>query len=198
MKKLFWVYTLVVTVLLAAVICDGLSQRSTIERLERNNRALSQDLEHYVTKNGEQAASIEALELTTRQFRQLCADKDAEIKALGLKVKRLKSISEAVTETKVDTVTPFVTAGPTRDSIPALEPIGSLEWADAWVSVRADVGNGLARVSVTSRDTLRQYVHRVPWKFLCFRFGTKGIRQEIVSSNPHTQIVYAEYIEFVK
>lgn len=197
MKKLFWAYTLVVTVLLAVVISGGLSQRNTIERLERNNRALSQDLEHYVTENGKQAASIEALELTTRQFRQMCADKDAEIKALGLKVKRLKSISQAVTETRVDTVTPFVTSGP-RDTLPVLEPIGHLEWADAWVSVKAEVNGGLARVSVSSRDTLRQYVHRVPWKFLCFRFGTKGIRQEIVSSNPHTQIVYAEYIEFVK
>ena len=197
MNKLFWVYTLVVTVLLAVVISGGLSQRSTIERLERNNRALSQDLEHYVTENGEQAASIEALELTTRQFRQMCADREAEIKSLGLKVKRLKSISQAVTETRVDTVTPFVTAGP-RDSLPVLEPIGHLEWADAWVSVKAEVNGGLARVSVSSRDTLQQVVHRVPHKFLWFSYGTKAIRQEIISSNPHTEIVYSEYIEIVK
>ena len=31
--------------------------------------------------------------------------------------------------------------------------------------------------------------------FLFFRFGTKGIRQEVWSSNPHTRLVYSEYIE---
>jgi len=48
---------------------------------------------------------------------------------------------------------------------------------------------------VTSTDTLRQIVHRVPRRFLFIRWGTKAIRQEIVSTNPHTRIVYTEYID---
>ena len=51
---------------------------------------------------------------------------------------------------------------------------------------------------IESVDTLRQIVHRVPRRFLFIRFGTKAVRQEIVSSNPHTRIVYAEYVRFVK
>ena len=51
---------------------------------------------------------------------------------------------------------------------------------------------------VESVDTLRQVVHRVPRRFLFIRFGTKAVRQEIVSSNPHTRIVYAEYVRFAK
>lgn len=173
------------------------SRGRTIERLERNNRALMQDVERYVTENGEQAASIEALEFTARQFSQLCAEKEDEIRALGIKAKRLQSLSQTVIETRVDTVTRFVPAAE-RDSLPKLEPVGHLEWADAWVSVKADLAGDLARVSVSSRDTLRQIVHRVPKKFWFISYGTKAIRQEIVSSNPHTQIVYAEYIEIVK
>ena len=34
--------------------------------------------------------------------------------------------------------------------------------------------------------------------WLFFRWGTKAIRQEVVSSNPHTKIVYSEYIELKK
>ena len=49
---------------------------------------------------------------------------------------------------------------------------------------------------VQSIDTIIQIVHRVPRKFLFIRYGTKGIRQEIVSANPHTHIVSARYIEF--
>ena len=48
---------------------------------------------------------------------------------------------------------------------------------------------------VVSVDTLQQIVHRVPRRFLFIRWGTKAIRQEVVSSNPHTNIVYTEYIE---
>ena len=41
---------------------------------------------------------------------------------------------------------------------------------------------------------LPRYKHR--HRFI--RWGTKAIRQEVVSSNPHTQIVYTEYIQFTK
>ena len=44
-------------------------------------------------------------------------------------------------------------------------------------------------------DTLRQAVHRIPRRFLFIRWGTKALRQEIVSTNPHTRIVYAEYVK---
>jgi hypothetical protein len=52
-----------------------------------------------------------------------------------------------------------------------------------------------ANFRISSRDTLIQVVHRVPKRFLFFRFGTKAIRQEILSRNPHTNIIYTEYVE---
>ena len=48
---------------------------------------------------------------------------------------------------------------------------------------------------IESVDTLQQVVHRIPKKFLFIKWGTKAIRQEVVSSNPHSKIVYTEYIE---
>ena len=48
---------------------------------------------------------------------------------------------------------------------------------------------------IRSVDTLRQAVHRIPRRFLFIRWGTKALRQEIVSTNPHTRIVYAEYVK---
>lgn len=48
---------------------------------------------------------------------------------------------------------------------------------------------------IKTRDTLIQVVYRVPRKFLFFRWGTKAIRQKILSCNPYSQIVYDEYIE---
>ena len=44
-------------------------------------------------------------------------------------------------------------------------------------------------------DTLLQWFHRMPRRFLFIRWGTKALRQEIVSTNPHTRIVHAEYVK---
>ena len=47
-------------------------------------------------------------------------------------------------------------------------------------------------------DTLRQIVYRIPRRFLFIRWGTKALRQRIVSTNPHTRIVAAEYVRIEK
>ena len=54
--------------------------------------------------------------------------------------------------------------------------------------------DGAVECWVRSVDTLRQVVHRVPRRLLGIPCGVKCLRQEVVSSNPHTQIVYSEYI----
>lgn len=70
----------------------------------------------------------------------------------------------------------------------------AFRWRDAWITVEGIVTADSVHCRVESIDTLRQIVHRVPHRFLFFRWGTKAIRQEISSSNPHTRIVWTEYI----
>ena len=78
------------------------------------------------------------------------------------------------------------------------DTVRSFRWRDPWVTVEGRIRGDSADCRVESVDTLRQVVHRVPRRFLFIRFGTKAVRQEIVSSNPHTRIVYAEYVRFAK
>ncbi|WP_353739197.1 DUF6549 family protein, partial [Muribaculum intestinale] len=53
-------------------------------------------------------------------------------------------------------------------------------------------------LDVVSCDTIKQIIHRVPKKFWFIKWGCKAIRQEVVSTNPHTKITYTEYIELKK
>ena len=69
-------------------------------------------------------------------------------------------------------------------------------WRDAWVTVEGRIRTDSVACRVESTDTLRQVVHRIPRRFLFIRWGTKALRQEIVSSNPHTRIVYSDYVKF--
>ena len=68
-------------------------------------------------------------------------------------------------------------------------------WRDPWVTVEGRIGHDSAVCRIRSIDTLRQVVHRIPRRFLFIRWGTKALRQEIVSTNPHTRIVHAEYVK---
>lgn len=79
-----------------------------------------------------------------------------------------------------------------------LDSMRTFRWRDPWVTVEGLIERDSVACRVESIDTLRQVVHRVPRRFLFIRWGTKTIRQEVVSSNPHTNIIYTEYIEFKK
>jgi len=48
---------------------------------------------------------------------------------------------------------------------------------------------------IQSRDTIVQVIRRVPRRFWFIRWGTKAIRQEVISKNPYSRIAYTEYIE---
>lgn len=82
-----------------------------------------------------------------------------------------------------------------RDPAPVNDHARVFRWHDAWVSVEGRIARDSLVCRVRSVDTLRQVVHRIPRRFLFIRWGTKALRQEIVSTNPHTRIVYTEYVK---
>ena len=87
-----------------------------------------------------------------------------------------------------------VRRGDTAACAPRWDTLRSFRWRDPWVTVEGRIDGDSVACRVVSIDTLHQIVHRVPRRFLFIRWGTKAIRQEIVSSNPHTRIVHSEYI----
>ena len=74
----------------------------------------------------------------------------------------------------------------------------TVSWSDPWITLRGDIEGDSMRVHIESRDTLQMVVHRVPKKFLFFRYGTKGVRMEVVSQNPHSRLSYPRIIMFKK
>ena len=175
MKKALFLYALAITALL---LCTLRHYRSENRRLEQNQTALTSDLHHYRTRLGEEAASAQALRLRCAEFERL-RDADAErIRALGIRLRRLEAASKHVTRTEVTLRAPLgdsllQPAAPTQDPLrrtphEALLPdsLRRFRWSDPWVTVEG----------------------------ILIRWGTKALRQEIISSNPHTRIVYSEYI----
>lgn len=199
MKK----YLIIICLALAA-LCAWLGQalsrcNKDRERLQNNQNALMQEVRLYETKLGESAASVQRLQLTKDElegkYKAICQ----EAEDLGIKLKRLQSVSQTTTQAEIHAKAEI------RDSIvykPEIHLVDTLKafcWKDPpWAFVEGVIDSGKVDLSISTNDTIIQIVHRVPKKFWFFRFGTKAIRQEVISKNPHNRIRYSEYIELTK
>lgn len=195
---------LIIICLALAVLCAWLGQalsrcNKDRERLQNNQNALMQEVRLYETKLGESAASVQRLQLTKDElegkYKSICQ----EAEDLGIKLKRLQSVSQTTTQAEIHAKAEI------RDSIvykPEIHLVDTLKafcWKDPpWAFVDGVIDSGKVDLSISTNDTIIQIVHRVPKKFLFFRFGTKAIRQEVISKNPHNRIRYSEYIELTK
>ncbi len=164
------------------------------ESLRRNQHALMQSVILYRTKADESAARVEALELSVAEFKEYRA-RDAEaIRSLGIRLRRAESYAVSATRSIYEATMPLRDTIILRDTVRDTVRLFATE--DRWSRVEGVVWGDSLNFALHSVDTLRQVIHRVPRKFLFIRYGTKGIRQEIWSSNPHTELVYTEYVEF--
>lgn len=193
MRKIVIVVASVATI--ATIICGLIIAHlyGDNQRLRRNQHSLLSDVELYQTKAGESAASVEALKLRLDEFREHRAADAERIKELGIRLRRAESFAKSATESDYEATLLLRDTVIVRDTI--RDTVRTFEGGDRWSKIRGIVKADSIAYALHSVDTLYQVVHRVPRKFWFIRYGTKAIRQEIVSSNPHTKLVYTEYIE---
>lgn len=196
MKKLLLIYAMGATLLVIA--CGVLLHRThgEVTRLRNNNEALVTEATLYRTRLDESAASVVALQLEIDEYKEQHARDIAHIKALGVRLRRVESVATSATQSMVEISAPLHDTIFIEKTLP--DTVSIFRWSDDWVRIEGAIRNGRAECRIENVDTLRQVIHRVPRRFLFFRYGTKAIRQEITSSNPHTRIVYADYIELPK
>ena len=223
MKRILIITLLVIGGLLWLQTVRLRGERAERRRVQSNNEVLTDSVEFYRTESGKHAASRQVLELRASEMERYNAQLTAQVRELRIKVRRLEAAATTATRTEGQITAPLEPAGPqptawekygagvrrAADSVkaaldrefsglPKVPEAKIFRWADRHVSVDGIIRTDSVSCHVTSIDTLRQIVHRVPRRFLFIRWGTKAIRQEVVSSNPHTQIVYTEYIQFTK
>jgi len=177
----------------------AINSRNTIRRLEANQRALIDKATYYRTRDSLSAASVEQLAITHATFKRHYDDLVAEAENLNLKVRRLEAASRTVTETVYHIITEWRDSIVYRDG--RIDTLRCATWIDPFITF--EMCDNEAHIAIT--DTLIQFVHRVPrinipipQTQLNIMIGTKAIRQEVTTKNPHTEIVYTEYIRLIK
>ena len=192
MKKYLFIYAALTT---AVIIIGGKFLISEQRRLQNNNHSLLQRVEYYRTSADESAASVQALRLKVGEYEELLAADAEKIRAIGVKLRRLESVSKSVVETDVAVKTPLRDTVIIRDTLLQIDTLRLFRWNDSWVTVDGVISADSVECRVQSVDTLHQIVHRIPRRFLFIKYGTKALRPEIISSNPHSKIVFSEYIK---
>lgn len=180
--------------------------RGEAERTKENQDILLHNgkVEIGRTQSGRPRASVQAITLKTSDLKRnpdsLLAVNRKELK---IKNSRIMAAATTSTTTRVDVKAaiqpvPHDTCSRSLSGLYRPPDVSQVSWSDPWITLRGDIEGDSMQVHIESRDTLQMIVHRVPKKFLFFRYGTKGVRMEVVSQNPHSRLSYPRIIMFKK
>lgn len=173
------------------------------EIYQSNNDALLSDIKRYKTKDSLDAVSVKKIELTLLEYEMYRASDMQTIKKLQIDNKRLQSINTTNTETiyqlKTQAKDTIIQRVVETQIEPILDTLKCVNINTRWLSFNGCINKeNQFTGDIATRDKITCIEHIVPKRFLFFKWGVKSRQLEVVSDNPHTKIVDAEFITIRK
>lgn len=180
-------YVLLIIVIAFFVKCNS-STKATIKRLNSNLTTLSTANESFRLKDSSYVVQTQQLQLTTHEFKTLYNQKCEELKQLNIKVKYLQQYSSAG----------IVNTYPIHDTIfdsliitnNIIDTIKCIDYFNPYIAIKGCITNNAFNGTILTTDTIKQVVERVPKRFLFIKYGTKYLKQSIISSSPYSIIAF--------
>lgn len=192
---------IVIAVLTTITVQHRRIERLTAERdrYKGNAETLFSDVETYKVRDSLNAARVQGLELTVKEYQRFRAEDAALVKELTIKNRGLSAINKAQAETIIELRAAAKDTVIIRDSVPV--PAMALHCGDAWFDFDGLLADGEFTGTLSNRDSL-VLAESVRYKrFWGFLWKTKKVadRQlDCVSKNPHTRIIGIEHIVIEK
>lgn len=170
------------------------------DRYRNNTETLLSDVEQYRVRDSLNAARVESLELTVKEYERFRAEDAALIKQLKARNRDLAAVNKTQSETIINLqAIPKDTVIVVRDSIRV--PAVSVHCGDAWFDFDGVLTAERFTGTLSNRDSLI-LAETVKYKrFLGFLWKTRNVqdrRLDVVSRNPHTKILDVEHIVIEK
>ena len=170
------------------------------DRYAGNTAALLSDVERYRVRDSLNAARVQSLELTVKEYERFRADDAALIKQLKQRNRDLAAVNKTQSQTIIDLrAVPRDTVVLVRDSI--ITPAVAVHCGDAWFDFDGILTAEQFTGTLTDRDSLL-LAETIKYKrFLGFLWKTKRIKDrriDCVSRNPHTTLLGVEHIVIKK
>lgn len=195
-----WKSLIAVACILAAAIAFLLMNREiqqlTAERdkYKGNTAALLSDVEIFKMRDSLNAARVESLQLTIKEFERFRASDAELIRELKARNRDLSAVNTTQSQTIIDLrATPRDTVIVVRDSI--ITPAVAVHCGDAWFDFDGLLTKDQFTGTLANRDSLL-LAETVKYKRFLF-WKTKKIKDRelnVVSRNPHTQILGIEHV----
>lgn len=201
-----WVkFAVLAVVIIAAAIsvvwADRTINRLTAERdkYRNNTETLLSDVETYRVRDSLNAARVQSLELTVKEFERFRADDAALIKQLKARNRDLAAVNKTQSQTIIDLRAIPRDTTIIRDTIPI--PAVAVHCGDAWFDFDGLLTATEFTGTLANRDSLL-IAETVQYKrFLGFLWRTNKVkdrRVDVVSKNPHTSILGVEHVVIEK
>ena len=191
----------IASILLCACVLFGIQahkQKEDAARYRANTETLLSDVERYRVRDSLNAARVQSLELTVKEYERFRADDAALIKQLKQRNRDLSAVNKTQSQTIIDLrATPVDTVVLVRDSI--ITPAVAVHCGDAWFDFSGVLTEKEFTGKLEHRDSLL-LVESVRYKRFLF-WKTKRIKDrqlDCVSKSPHNSILGLEYIVIEK
>lgn len=200
MKKWLLFAVVAIVAALAVIWADWKINRLTAERdrYAGNTAALLSDVERYRVRDSLNAARVQSLELTVKEYERFRADDAALIKQLKQRNRDLAAVNKTQSQTIIDLrATPVDTVVLIRDSI--ITPAVAVHCGDAWFDFSGVLTDKEFTGKLEHRDSLL-LVESVRYKrFLWWKTKRVKDRQlDCVSKSPHNSIIGLEHVVIEK
>lgn len=199
-KYLFWAAVVIVAAL-AFILTNRKIGQLTAERdrYKGNTETLLSDVEHYRVRDSLNAARVQSLELTVKEYERFRANDAALIKELKQRNRDLAAVNKTQSQTIIDLQAIPRDTVVIRDSIrvPAVE----VHCGDAWFDFDGLLTENEFTGTLVNRDSL-VIAESVKYKrFLGFLWKTRKVKDrqlDVISKNPHTEIMGIEHVVIEK
>lgn len=166
------------------------------DRYAGNSAALLSDVEHYRVRDSLNAARVQSLELTLKEYERFRAEDAELIRSLKQRNRDLAAVNKTQSQTIIDLrAVPRDTVVLVRDSIHT--PAVAVHCGDAWFDFDGLLSKERFTGTLTNRDSLI-LAETVKYKrFLGFLWKTRRIQDrqlDVVSRNPHTTVLGLEHV----
>lgn len=169
------------------------------ERYKSDTEVLLSDIERYKFRDSLSAARTRSLELTIKEYKQFRVKDAALIRELQQRNRDLAATNQTQSQTIIDLKAVPRDTVIIRDSIQL--PAIAVHCGDAWYDFEGLLTEREFTGSLVNRDSLI-IAESVRYKrFLGFLWKTKEVKDrqvDVVSKNPHTNILGVEYITITK
>lgn len=201
-KKWIIVAVVILAAAIAIILVDRKVDRLTAERdrYKGNTETLLADVETYRVRDSLNAARVQSLELTVKDYERFRSEDAMLIKSLQRKNRDLASVNKTQSETIISLQSvPKDTVVIAKDSL--IVPAVEIHSGDAWYDFDGLLTKEEFTGTLRNRDSL-VVAETVRYKrFLGFLWKTKQIKDrqvDVVSKNPHTEILGVEHITISK